>query len=280
MKNLLARPSFIRALCATLALLGPLASNAQPEEGNEIEIGAAVLNFGYQEFNDSGKLLDREDGNLPGAALRLSRARKPWLFADDVSYYGGDVTHDGQTDTNVPFTSRTGEKIVDMAVRAEYWQATPGGLNYALYAGAGYHRWERDIRPAGAAVNGLFETYQWWFGFLGAKLTLSQSPQVRWLLDARVVRPVNSSITVDSHGLYDKVRLDLGEGWGWRLALPWRYSVSQTASLTVEPFAESFDLGRSATVPRTSNGAPAGTINEPRSETRNYGLVISVSQRF
>ena len=169
MKNLLARPGLIRALCATLALLAPLASRAQPEEGNEIEIGATVLNFGYKEFNESGNLLDREDGNLPGAVLRFSHARQQLLFVGDVSYYGGDVVHDGRTDTNVPFTSRTGEKIFDMAVHTEYWPATPGGLNYALYAGAGYHRWERDIRPAGAAVNGLFETYQWWFGLLGAK---------------------------------------------------------------------------------------------------------------
>ncbi len=284
MKNLLVRPGFIRALCATLALLGPLDSKAQSEEGSEIEIGASVLNFGYKEFSDSGKLLDREDANIPGTTLRLSHSRKPFLFAGEVSYYGGDVVYDGQTNTGIPITTRTGEKIVDMAVRAEYWLATPGGFNYALYAGAGYRRWERDIRPtrtaAGAPVGGLFEIYEWWFGLLGVKLTLGEWPRARWLLDARVVRPVNPSITVDSHGQHDKVGLDLGERWGWRLALPWRYSVSQTASLTVEPFVESFELGRSATVPLTDNGTPVGTIDEPRSETRNYGLAISVSSRF
>jgi len=60
----------------------------------------------------------------------------------------------------------------------------------------------------------------------------------------------------------------------------WRYTMSRTAGLTVEPFVESFALGRSATAPLTSNGAAVGTVNEPRSDTRNYGLVISVSQRF
>jgi len=284
MKNLLVRPGFIRALCATLALLGPLDSKAQPQEGSEIEIGAAVLNFGYKEFSESGKLLDREDGNIPGAMLRFSHPRKPFLFAGEVSYYGGDVVYDGQTNTGIPITTRTGERIVDTAVRAEYWEATPAGFNYALYAGAGYRRWERDIRPtrtaAGAPVSGLFEIYQWWFGLLGAKLTLSESPQARWLLDARVVRPVNPSITVDSPGQYDSVRLGLGERWGWRLALPWRYGMSQAAGLTVEPFVESFEIGRSATVTAIKNGTPVGTVTEPRSETRNYGLAISVSSRF
>jgi hypothetical protein len=99
-------------------------------------------------------------------------------------------------------------------------------------------------------------------------------------LDARVVRPVNPSITVDSHGLHDKVRLDLGERWGWRLALPWRHSMSRTSGLTVEPFVEGFEIGRSVTVPVTKNGTPAGTVFEPRSDTRNYGLAISVSSRF
>jgi len=284
MKNPTVGPGFIRALCAMLALLGSPASKAQPQEGSEIEIGAAVLNFGYKEFSESGKLLDREDGNIPGAMLRFSHPRKPFLFAGEVSYYGGDVVYDGQTNTGIPITTRTGERIVDTAVRAEYWEATPAGFNYALYAGAGYRRWERDIRPthtaAGVPVSGLFETYQWWFGLLGAKFTLFESPQARWLWDARVVRPVNPSITVDSPGQYDRVRLGLGERWGWRLALPWRYSMSQAAGLTVEPFVESFEIGRSATVTAIKNGTPVGTVTEPRSETRNYGLAISVSSRF
>ena len=46
MKNLTAKPGFIRALCAAFVLLGPLESKAQPQEGSEIEIGASVLNFG------------------------------------------------------------------------------------------------------------------------------------------------------------------------------------------------------------------------------------------
>jgi hypothetical protein len=95
MKNLRVRPGFIRALCATLVLLAPLESKAQPQEGAEIEIGASVLTFGYKEFSDSGRLLDREDGNIPGTMLRFSHSRAPFLFAGDVSYHRGDVVYDG-----------------------------------------------------------------------------------------------------------------------------------------------------------------------------------------
>src|SRR2546422_2511126 len=111
MKNFLASLDFIRALYAMLALLAPLESRGQPEQGSEIEIGAAVLNFGYKEFNDSGRLLDREDANIPGTMLRFSHSRKPFLFASDISYYRGDVVYDGQTNTGIPITTRTGEKI-------------------------------------------------------------------------------------------------------------------------------------------------------------------------
>ena len=278
------RPGFIRNLCALLVLLAPVGAMAWAEEGQELAIGAAVLDFGYQEFSDSGKLLNREDGPIPGLVASLSRSRDRWLLAGDFSYHAGDVTYNGQTNTGVPITTRTDQKIVDMAVRAEYWQATTGGLNYALYLGAGYHRWERDIQPtrtaSGAPVGGLFETYEWWLGFLGAKMVLRESGKVRWLLDVRLTRPVNPSITVDFHGLYDNARLDLGERWGARLALPWRYAVSRTAGLIVEPFVESYELGRSATTPLTRNGIVVGTVYEPRSESRNYGLVIGISQRF
>ena len=86
MKNLLARLGFIRALCATLlALLAPLASKAQPEQGSEIEISAAVLKdkstsetndcFNYSQYNYTAQVF----------AVKYSSVSKPlpdMLLAD------------------------------------------------------------------------------------------------------------------------------------------------------------------------------------------------------
>ena len=278
----------IRFLCALIVLLFPVAAMAQPEEQPEerwaLSVGGAILNFGYREFSDSGTQLNREHGAIPGVALSLSRRQDRWLLVGDYSYHAGGVAYNGQTNTGVAITTRTDQNIVDMALRAEYWRATTGGLNYALYIGTGYHHWERDIQPtrtaSGAPVSGLFETYQWWLGFLGAKAVLHESGRARWLLDARLTRPVNPSVTVDFNGRYDNARLYLGERWGARLALPWHYEMSRSTSLIAEPFVESYELGRSATTPLTSNGLTVGGVYEPRSESRNYGLAFGISQRF
>ena len=287
------RLGFISSVSVSVFLmfLAPARVMAQPEEGQALTIGAAVLDFGYQEFSDSGKRLNREDGAIPGLGIGISHSFARWLLSGDFSYHAGDVTYRGQTNTGIPITSHTDQEIVAMTLRIEYWQATTmliqgGGLGYnaALYLGVGYHDWVRDIQPTrtagGAPVSGLFEVYQWWLGFMGAKAVLYESRHADWLLDARLIRPVNPSIKVDFKGRYDNIQLNLGERWGVRLALPWRYAISPSTGLMVEPFMESHALGRGATASLTRNGVPVGTVNEPRSESRNYGLVIGINQRF
>ena len=264
----------------------PLAAMAQSDEILALTGSATVLDFGYQEFDDSGTLLNREDGAIPGVAVSLSHWHGSWLFVGDFSYHAGSVAYSGQTNTGIAITTRTHQAIVDMALRTEYWQDTTTGLEYAFYFGTGYHRWERDIRPTrtagGAPVSGLFETYQWWLGFAGVRVVPYESDRARWLLDARLTRTVNPTITVDHNGLYDNTLLYLGERWGGRLAFPLHYTLGQGTSLIVEPYLERYELGRSAAKRLTRNGVPVGntSIYEPRSETRNFGLMIGINQQM
>jgi hypothetical protein len=276
---------FLPVLCMLLALLVPLGAKAQPEQGSALTIAGSVLHFGYQEFNDTGKLLDREDGFLPGLVLGLSHTADRWLFAGDFAVYGGEVVYTGLTNTGIPISTRTEQHIADLALRSEYWQENDKGVSYAFYAGAGYHHWDRDIKPTitatGIPVSGLFETYRWWSAFLGAKASFYKSASVVWLLDARVLQIISPTLNTDYNGQYDNVTLQLGERLGVRLALPLSYTMNQTSSLIVEPYAESYELGRSARSPLNSNGTASGrTIWEPLSQTINYGLTVGVSQRF
>lgn len=270
--------------CSLYLFLMPLAVMAQSDERSALTASATALDFGYQEFDDSGTLLNREDGAIPGVAVSHSHSHGRWLFVGDFSYHAGSVAYSGQTNTGIAITTRTHQVIVDMALRTEYWQDTFAGLEYAFYLGTGYHRWERDIQPTrtvyGAPVSGLFETYQWWLGFAGIRAVLYESDRARWLLDARLTRTVNPSVTVDYNGLYDNTRLYLGERWGGRLAFPLHYTLGQAASFVVEPFVERYELGRSATLPLTRNGLPVDALYEPRSETRNFGLMIGINQYF
>jgi len=273
-------------LCTLLALLAPSAAIAQPDKGSVLSIAASTLRFGYQEFNDAGQMLDREDGNIPGVVVGMSSNSGSWLFAGDASYYGGNVDYDGQTNTAppVPVRTRTTQNIADVALRTEYWLQNGKASRYALYLGGGYHYWGRDIQPAsdanGNPVGGLFEAYTWWSGFLGAKAALYDSGTSRWLLDARLMQIINPTMDVRFSG-YDSSRLALGERPGIRISLPWRYTMNRSSSFGIEPYAESYELGRSANTPLTINGSATGQqIYEPQSKTRNYGLSVGINQHF
>jgi hypothetical protein len=268
------RLNLLPKLCTLLALLAPLGAMAQPEKGSELTIAASVLHFGYQEFDDAGKLLDREDGFVPGVVLGLSHTVNRWQFAGDFAYHGGDVVYTGQTNTGIPINTHTRQNIADIAVRAEYWLQSSRGSNFALYLGAGYHHWDRNIQPtttaSGIPVSGLFETYTWWTGFVGAKTEIYESASSRLLLDARLLQTINPTMSV-TYGQGDKVTLALGERLGFRLSLPWRHTLAHSSNLIVESYAESYELGRSAIV---------GGIYEPVSQTINYGLIVGISQHF
>lgn len=277
------KPSFLPFLCTLLALLAPHGVMAQPQQGNELTIGGSVLHFDYRERDDTGKLLNREDGYIPGVQLGLSHTVDRWQFAGDFAYHGGAVSYTGLTNLGSPISTHTRQNIVDLAVRAEYWQQSSKGANYALYLGAGYHHWDRDIlsttTASGAYVGGLFESYAWWSGFIGIKGDVYESASSSLLLDARLLQTIKPTMSV-TFGQYDNITLALGERVGVRLSLPWRHTLSHSSSLNIEPYAESYELGRSATAPLTSNGTAVGNVFEPRSHTVNYGLVLGISQHF
>ncbi len=277
-------PGCFPVLCTLIALVFPLAAMAHPEKGSEFNIAASLLHFDYQEFNDAGKLLLRENGFIPGLMLGMSQTSERWVFAGDFAFHGGDVLYTGQTQTGIPITTRTTQNIVDIAMRTEYWIDDKQSLNYALYLGAGYHYWKRDILPTttagGKPVSGLLEVYTWWSGFLGMKAEIYQSATSRWLLDARLMQTIKPTIAIDFNGRFDNATLALGERLGFRLALPSRYTINRSTSLNIEPYAESYELGRSKASPLTKNGAEVGTVFEPYSKTINYGLSVGISQHF
>lgn len=265
-----------------LSILCTSPSQADSPPRWKVSGGLSLLDFNYKEFDDDGSLLDREDGTLPGLIFGLERPRGPWVLGGRFSYYAGSVDYDGQTNTGTPITTRTDEKISEIEGRAEYWLRPED--RWAVYGGLGYRYWARDIRPTrtagGQPVSGLFEVYDWWLVFFGTKVELYNKNASRWSLDLRVLRILAPELRVDATSQFDQARLDLGERYGMRLSLPWQYKLDKATHLTIEPYAEGWELGRSPTVPLTRNGVVIGTIFEPRSETRNYGINLGFSRRF
>lgn len=271
-------------MCALLTLAAPVATSAQALGKWTFSVAGSMQNYDYREIGDNGNLLNQETGSIPGVALSIDYAVDQWHIVGDIIHHRGGVTYVGKTNNGIPITTRTEQSLTQVAMRAEYWPANVTAVDHALYFGLGFHDQDRDIKPTqtsiGAPVLGLFETYQWWLGFGGAKLVIYKSDRVNWQLDARLTRTVKPTVTIDFNGRFDNTRLDLGERWGVRLELPWKYALSRNTEMTVVPFVEKQSLGRSSTEALTSRGIPVGSVNEPRSESRNFGIQIGVSQRF
>jgi hypothetical protein len=268
---------------ALLFFLLPLA-HAQEHDGLSFSIESDLQRFDYREYSDQGKLLDRENGFLPGLLLGIGRSKGPWQIAGQLSYHAGGVAYTGQTNGGEPITTTTQQQIIDAELRAGYQFQQVQNIQPALYFGAANHSWRRNIQPtytsSGMPVRGLMETYRWWQAFFGAILSTYKISSFDWALDTRLTRIIAPKIEVDYFGLYDTPQLDLGERWGFRLALPMSYSMRYSTTILLEPYLEKYALGRSSSTPLTNQGIIQGTVFEPRSTSSIYGVLLGIRKFF
>jgi len=234
--------------------------------------GFSIMDLAYKEFREDGGLFNREDGILPGIVAGVTKPVGQWWdLAGEFSYYSNDVNYNGQTQSGFPFETRTDEKLFDLALQLKRQIKTSGHLNYKLYAGLGYHLWKRDIQST-ATVSGLFGTYEWWYGQLGAKVAPSEKSN--WVVDFRLTHPINANIKINFNGLFDDKKLNLNGQLSGRLSFAWQPQLSHSLKFIAEPYLEYWHLGRSTTETLTRNGQTVGHIFEPQSKTLNYGIMI------
>jgi len=271
-------------LCLFLCTFPIANAFGRTQDGLAVSLGASVLNFDYREFNEQGRLLDRESGQVPGVMFEMSHAKLQWQWAARLAYAKGSTAYEGQTNTGVPVMTKTHQLLADAELRGEYALSEFSALEPRVYLGAAHHSWRRDIQPSvtptGVAVSGLLETYQWGQVFGGSRITLVQFGYASWSFDVRVTRSIAPTILVDFAGQNDNPRLALGERWGSRLALPLRYSMRDSTAIFVEPSFDQGALGESDTVPLTRSGNRVGSIKEPESISQHFGLVVGVQQQF
>lgn len=273
----------LAVICSLLLFLQP-AAYAQEHEGLSFLLGSDLQHFDYREYSDQGKLLDLENGFLPGILLGVEHNQHPWKIAGQLSHHAGDTTYTGQTNGGAPITTTTRQQIINIELRAGYRLHQIQQIKPALYFGAANHSWRRDIQPtytsSGMPVRGLLETYRWWQAFGGMQISNSQAASFDWGLDARLTRIIDPKVEVDYAGLYDNAKLNLGERWGFRLSLPMSYSMRYSTSLSLEPYLEKYSLGRSSSVPLIRQGNIVGTVYEPDSTGSNYGVTINIHMHF
>ena len=258
-------------------MLGCSSANAQR---TEVHAAVGMVDFGYKEFSDSGTLLDREDGLLPGLALEVARRIGDWRLSGDARYFSGSADYDGRTNFGTPIRTETDERMYSLSLRIAH-EFRIGGWSIAPYAGYGYHRWQRDIKPTqtagGAPVSGLFEVYTWKAAEMGALVQRSFLERFNAGVDLRVFRVLDPEVEVRFSSVFDNAQLALGERSGVRVALIGAYELDERLRLRLELYHEGWSFGRSSPQPLTSGGnATAVSVQEPRSDTRNTGLTLGL----
>ena len=243
------------------------AAEALQSEAFTAEIGVSAVRFHYTEFKDDGTTWDKEAGNIPGLTFKLTRRISAWEWEGMASYHYGRVAYTGQTNFGVPYNTRTDEGIGDVALRLGRWFED----SYPImpYAGLGYRRWDRDIRPA--SLGGLFESYRWKYAWLGAKIIVYQKSVSHFVLDIGWIKPIAPVLQVNVYN----ASLNPESRDGLRLMLTSQQALSENTTLILEPYYEYWELGRS---PSVSSGGI--TVYEPASKTRNLGFNLRLGQVF
>lgn len=261
-------------LIATIALMMPMESVArlgEPDSFNA-ELGISAMRFKYDEFNDDGRVLDTELGGIPGVSFKLGQHFSDWEWEGIGSYHRGRVRYTGQTSSGAPYSTRTDERITDIGLRLGRW--FDGGYPWMPYAGLGYRRWDRDILPN--TLNGLFESYGWFYGWVGAKIVAMQGEQSQLTLDIGLLKPWSPVMHVDFRGTYNVAPVVYPESKiGWRMMLTSELKLTGNTQLMLEPYVEYWELGRSPTVAMGNI-----SVHEPASKTNNIGINLRFGRVF
>lgn len=228
--------------------------------------------FAYRETGLNGQLIDREDGLLPALHLGASTKCSAWDLTASGSLQRARLEYDGRTSGGSKLSSRTLENIREFSLQAGRRFLTGGAHSVGVYGGAGYWRWQRNIAAVGS-VSGLDETYRWNYYYIGSNVALLHDKPHLLTADLRWRRMAGGKLKVDFRGVFDHADdLDLKVKDGWRVAVPWQYSLTRTDSLRIEPYWHGWGVRRSAAKPLLRNGVVVGEFFEPASDTRLYGI--------
>jgi hypothetical protein len=257
-------------------LFSPLLAVADPGSiTKSVWLGATALDFDYEEFDGQDESLDREDGWLPGVNAGAGLAGDRWFVESSLLWSSGRVDYHSPEDD-----SETDEDILNLEILAGTPVFDVDRQRLSLVAGAGHRKWQRDIHSTPDKL-GLDETYRWYYWLLGLRGEHGFSARTRIVANVQVTRTVNPDIEVQfKENFADDVDLNLGQETAYKVSLEVRHQLGGRTSLWLMPWYERWDLGRSRTEDLYRNGDRIGTVHEPRSETRNYGVSLGVRWLF
>lgn len=257
--------SFINLCVAT-----PLLAN----EAISLGVSARLLNFNYEEFDQTGASFNKETGVIPGLSITVL---KPYVnFTNMVGFeaYDGQVDYDGQTQSGAPHSTVTDERLYQLFYQLNWSLAE---TNSSIYGKVAWQQWDRDIQSANN-VSGLFEQYQWWAFEAGLLATLLENDINKWQFEFGASKISNGTIKIDLDRFgYGQPILNLGDGYGVSAALKFLHNLSNRDQVEFNLQHRYWTFGRSNSE-TISNGATTIIITEPRSVTNH--TIFAINYRY
>jgi hypothetical protein len=265
----------IRRLLLLALLLQPLTVFADTQLSTiSTYAGVTALDFDYEEFDDLGASLDREQGWLPGMTAGFTYATQAWHFGGNLRWISGTADY-----TSPIADTTTDEELLDLSLFIGTPLLTRGDNRLQLRAGGGYHSWWRNARSTNFAI-GFNETYRWKYALIGLHSEHRVDSQTVLTTDIQLHRVFSPELSVEYLQVYDPLKLSLGQENGFRLSLGLIKMMGKGLFLQVSPWYEYWELGRSAEDDLFSNGVLVGSAHEPRSETRDFGIDLNLCWQF
>lgn len=241
--------------------------------------GAGLLAFHYKEFDDADVLLDREDGILPGIRIAMEMPGSSSRHEMSIQYHHNVIDYDGQTQAGIPARTDSRADIFDV----RYLLSRPldsGRLKHsAAQFGAGFRYWRREIYSGrdiyGGDVSGLLEHYYWPYLEAGIATEWQLRHGMKLGITFRARRMFMGKMMLDYAGSGSDKTFNLGNRWGFLLGVPLSSRLENSKTLIVEPYIEYIDIGASNIIAE-SDGAFITTFQEPRSTTRNIGVMATI----
>ncbi len=280
-------PFHWRSACIFATILAVLALSKVPlaygdnyidKHTLQTSIGIGAMDFDYREFN-AGKRLNREHGSLFSLAASANKTWGEHFVETHVAWFTNAVDYDGQTQNGATVNTTTEQNIVNgTALYGRYLQLSRS-FHHAVVTGLGYRYWQRDILSTSTA-QGVLEHYTWWYGQLGWRGVYQSTARIRWLAEAKLVRPFAAEINIDFRNGFDTTALKLRAENAMQLQLTLQFKLAKRWQLNVKGYYIAWDFGRSQEGTLRRNGVAIGTVFEPASETRSTGLTISSAYTF
>jgi len=242
---------------------------------DSFDITPNVYYFNYEEFSQSNKSLNKEDGFLPGLKLRYTTLLDKHQFSAYTSLHYGTVDYRGQTQGGQPLNTRTDEKIIQLGF--EFKSEQLDQIPASIIMGIRHWEWDREIQGLENVI-GLHELYTWNEASIGLHIQSEAKNNVHYWSNLSALYTISPDMEIFLPNSSLTLNLEGRPGFRFNAGASWNHNTQQLIKLSF--IAEYWAFGRSNTVFTNDFFGNAAFLTEPRSESIHTGIELTYSYQF